>query len=318
MSSQFIPSAVRLPHSDHHKATESKSRPGLSRLLSARRGATTLQRKAAGNTSNPSYDWIGQTQEFLQPSFATMCLASNVEERPSTSLSASFSRQASTSTRSAVSDKAPPSLSSSTGSTPASPNNVPLTPVSDTSSQDGETISDKARQSPPSRAIFSPTKETFFIPSIRSTSPDPYDMYPSPRPSTSASRPRLQSRRASSLFHYLSPSTASAAADASTISPPSSSSSPSTATPTWPFLTPAPSKENNYLGLCKGSWLLSSSKGDPTAGLALKRRPEGLYNNVKIWQCRHCAFMGNVFGNGKTVPYGKDPNVYVHAETGVR
>jgi len=74
-----------------------------------------------------------------------------------------------------------------------------------------------------------------------------------------------------------------------------------------------PNKENMYWGFCKGSW---STREDPSKGFRLTSRPEGMYNTSTIWQCRHCAFSGDVFGKKK--PYSFDTRIHVVADNGIR
>lgn len=46
-----------------------------------------------------------------------------------------------------------------------------------------------------------------------------------------------------------------------------------------------PCKDNNYWGFCKGAW---ATREDPSKGLALTSRPEGMFSTSQVWQCRHC------------------------------
>ncbi|KAF2501508.1 hypothetical protein BU16DRAFT_201395 [Lophium mytilinum] len=80
------------------------------------------------------------------------------------------------------------------------------------------------------------------------------------------------------------------------------------------MLTGRPCKQNNYWGFCKGSWAV---REELKKGLSVQTRPEGLYNNVSVWQCKHCLFQGDTFH--KTIPGKKkkeiviDPNIHTSA-----
>ena len=50
-----------------------------------------------------------------------------------------------------------------------------------------------------------------------------------------------------------------------------------------------PCKDNNYWGFCKGAW---ATREDPTKGMVLTSRPEGMFSTSQVWQCRHCLFEG--------------------------
>lgn len=74
-----------------------------------------------------------------------------------------------------------------------------------------------------------------------------------------------------------------------------------------------PNKENNYWGFCKGAW---TTREDPSKGFRLASRPEGMYNTITTWQCRQCAFNGDV--HGKKKPYSFDTRIHVVADSGIR
>ena len=76
-----------------------------------------------------------------------------------------------------------------------------------------------------------------------------------------------------------------------------------------------PCKDNGYWGFCKGAW---ATREDLKKGLSVQSRPEGLYNTISIWQCKHCLFQGDTFGGkGKKKNMTVDPNVHVSA-VGIR
>lgn len=82
-----------------------------------------------------------------------------------------------------------------------------------------------------------------------------------------------------------------------------------------PMMVGRPCKDNGYWGFCKGAW---ATREDLKKGLSIQTRPEGLYNTISIWQCKHCLFQGDTFG-GKAKPKNMtvDPNVHVSA-VGIR
>ncbi|CAI6340626.1 unnamed protein product [Periconia digitata] len=104
-------------------------------------------------------------------------------------------------------------------------------------------------------------------------------------------------------------------------------------TPT-PALLPAnttPSKENNYLGYCKGAWTIRASPLSATnpipKGLALETRPTGMYSTTTILQCRACEFEGATYSlppSSKKNPLKKEkevitPDPRIHkSSTGIR
>ncbi|KAF2815404.1 uncharacterized protein BDZ99DRAFT_472681 [Mytilinidion resinicola] len=93
----------------------------------------------------------------------------------------------------------------------------------------------------------------------------------------------------------------------------SSTSTPSTINATN-MMAGRPCKQNNYWGFCKGSW---GVREEIKKGLSVQTRPEGLYNTVSVWQCKHCLFQGDTFQ--VAIPGKKkkevivDPNIHTSA-----
>ncbi|KAF1983702.1 hypothetical protein K402DRAFT_161117 [Aulographum hederae CBS 113979] len=235
------------------------------------------------------------------------------------------SRQDSTSTNSTTSDRLQSSVGSSCGGSPRPP---PMTPISDSPTR---TSTDSYSPLDPPYALnmtypqspnFPPspsfTSTTSFGPSF---GPNPY-AYPLHTRSPSRASFRSTTTTSTSLStHNFSPS------NTHNYSRPSSAQGLHKRTPTNTSLTLShspspspspllgrPSKDNNYWGLCRGAW---SSRETLLKGLSLQTRPEGLYNSVRVWHCRHCGFSGPVFGDGKKTPFATDPTVYT-AQNGVR
>jgi hypothetical protein len=75
------------------------------------------------------------------------------------------------------------------------------------------------------------------------------------------------------------------------------------------MLTGRPCKENNYWGFCRGAWDI---REDLHKGMSVVVRPEGMYNNQKVWKCKQCLFQGDLYN--KPIPGKKKmENVIDHS-----
>ncbi|KAL6702771.1 hypothetical protein ACN47E_000955 [Coniothyrium glycines] len=53
-----------------------------------------------------------------------------------------------------------------------------------------------------------------------------------------------------------------------------------------------PDKHNNYWGFCKGAWAV---REDTNKGIVVRTQPSGMYNTKQVWECKECAFQGDIF-----------------------
>lgn len=209
-----------------------------------------------------------------------------------------FNRNDSTSTRSAYSDKIPVSTSSTYSTSP------------DPSNAGYSTRSSLTSPITPSSPIALDAQLSGFNPGYR-----PVDPNPGPNVNFRPRAPLLPTPPAPPAPPQLSQTPQIPQAPMS----PSSSYRSSIMMPFNPqqqhMMVGRPCKDNGYWGFCKGAW---ATREDLKKGLSVQSRPEGLYNTISIWQCKHCLFQGDTFGGkGKKKNMTVDPNVHVSA-VGIR
>lgn len=80
-----------------------------------------------------------------------------------------------------------------------------------------------------------------------------------------------------------------------------------------------PSRENNFLGFCKGAWKLQENGvANLRKAFNLATRPTGFYRDRPYWKCCKCTYSGRVHGiEGRRLSWTCDPTWHVHSPTGI-